>query len=282
MAPPSATHRWSPASSATHRCSHPRLPPLPQQLVYNGEVGDEHPVLDTLLAIHPSIQRYSPTLLGLHQDDSSGDSSSSSSSSPTAARAVDVAAALQQPAAATISYLEYTSVVATEAGSEAVGVVQEAVKSVTHWMVADLASERGRALASEAVAYMQEYVNASYARVALVANPTAATEQQGGSLLELMWGLASGGSYGIMDVGGGVLMCCVVLCGCVVQVASVATCLPVSSKCKCSLEACVHWHVPLCDAPGCQCCTASASVPCPDTPITAPPAGAATAAAGSD
>ncbi len=210
----SATTSTAPLPRCLALTLHPCLPAAPQQLIYNGEVGDEHPVLDTLLAIHPSIQRYSPALLGLDGDSSSGDSSSSSSSSPTSARPVDVAAALQHPAAATLSYLEYLAVLAApaaEAGADSDEALQEAVKSVTHWVVADLAAERGRALALEAVVYMQEYVNASNARIALVANPSAAVEQQGGSALELLWGLASGVSYGITDVRAweGGLACCV-------------------------------------------------------------------------
>jgi hypothetical protein len=139
------------------------LPPLPhpQQLIYQGEISDDAPVLDTLLATNPTIPRYCPNLFGAED----AEPSSSPAAKAAAARPVDLAAALLHPAAATLAYLQLTAVAMTEEGE----VAQETVKAVTHWVVADGASQAGRALLAEAAAFLEEAPNANGVRLAWVA-----------------------------------------------------------------------------------------------------------------
>ncbi|KAF8062716.1 hypothetical protein HT031_004046 [Scenedesmus sp. PABB004] len=121
-----------------------------QEHIYFGRIDEEGPPLDALLELSLSVRRWNPRALGTDDGDD--------------ARKLPLARALQHPAAAGLAYLHSKGT----AGR---------VKHVTHWVVADLSTPRGRALAGAGLAYLtdpgDEFEPAA-ARLALLLAPGGA------------------------------------------------------------------------------------------------------------
>ncbi|GBF95627.1 UDP-glucose:glyco glucosyltransferase [Raphidocelis subcapitata] len=111
-----------------------------QEQIYFGRIGEGEPLLPSIMELSTTVRRWNPAVLGGGDDDGAEEG----------AKKIVVAEALASPDAAALTYL-HPAVEEGQVVGKGTAWGESQVYPVTHWVVADLSSQRGRALAAAAL-----------------------------------------------------------------------------------------------------------------------------------